>query len=83
MIYIWLIKEIYISFFQSLDDLEGADEEIDKLMKTLESLNSLREVLMKGLESGLRNDAPDASIAMRQKVRYNHDFLVFNCIKQR
>ncbi|CAO2831421.1 unnamed protein product [Amaranthus hypochondriacus] len=60
------------SFLQqkkSLDDLEGADEEINKLMKTLESLNSLREVLMKGLESGLRNDAPDASIAMRQKWR--------------
>jgi len=24
---------------------------------------------VKGLESGLRNDAPDAAIAMRQKVR--------------
>ncbi|GAB2249414.1 hypothetical protein Droror1_Dr00012773 [Drosera rotundifolia] len=29
----------------------------------------MREVLIKGLESGLRNDAPDAEIAMRQKRR--------------
>jgi len=32
------------------------------------SLSYLRSILMKGLESGLRNDAPDSAIAMRQKV---------------
>ena len=35
----------------------------------MQSLNALRGVIVKGLESGLRNDAPDAAIAMRQKVR--------------
>nr|GMD68042.1 phosphoglucan, water dikinase, chloroplastic [Ipomoea batatas] len=39
------------------------------LVNTLQSLNALREVVVKGLESGLRNDAPDAAIAMRQKWR--------------
>lgn len=64
------------SFLQqkkSLDDLEGSDnnvkKEADQLLKVMQSLNSLREFLMKGLESGLRNDAPDAAIAMRQKWR--------------
>ncbi|KAF9600452.1 hypothetical protein IFM89_009367 [Coptis chinensis] len=41
----------------------------DLLMKALQSLFSLRTLLMKGLESGLRNDSPDAAIAMRQKWR--------------
>lgn len=45
------------------------DKSIDLLLKTLQGLNVLREVIMKGLESGLRNDAPNAAIAMRQKVR--------------
>ena len=39
------------------------------LVKTIQSLNALRALVVKGLESGLRNDAPDAAIAMRQKVR--------------
>jgi phosphoglucan,water dikinase len=56
-----------------LDQLEDA-KDLDKnggsqvLLKTLQSLSSLRSFLMKGLESGLRNDAPDTAIAMRQKV---------------
>ncbi|KAL9262661.1 Phosphoglucan, water dikinase, chloroplastic-like protein [Drosera capensis] len=63
-----------LSFFleqkKSLDDFgksEGKD--FDHLLSALQSLNAMREVLMKGLESGLRNDAPDAAIAMRQKVK--------------
>ncbi|KAF9610093.1 hypothetical protein IFM89_019933 [Coptis chinensis] len=40
----------------------------DLLMKALQFLSSLRALLVKGLESGLRNDAPDAAIAMRQKI---------------
>lgn len=49
------------------EDLDKNDT-IQILMTTLQSLSSLRSVLMKGLESGLRNDAPDNAIAMRQKV---------------
>ncbi|EXC14221.1 Phosphoglucan, water dikinase [Morus notabilis] len=39
------------------------------LFQTMQSLNVLRGVIAKGLESGLRNDASDAAIAMRQKWR--------------
>ncbi|TKY50532.1 Phosphoglucan, water dikinase [Spatholobus suberectus] len=46
-----------------------AEEVIKLLFKTMESLNVLREIIVKGLESGLRNDAPDSAIAMRQKWR--------------
>ena len=48
-------------------DVKG-DQGITLLFKTMESLNALREVLVRGLESGLRNDASDTAIAMRQKV---------------
>lgn len=41
---------------------------MDLLVKTIQSVNALREAIVKGLESGLRNDAPDAAIGMRQKV---------------
>ncbi|KAF9620033.1 hypothetical protein IFM89_010649 [Coptis chinensis] len=43
---------------------------VDLLMKALQSLFSLRTLLVKGLESGLRNDAPNAAIAMCQKWRF-------------
>lgn len=33
-------------------------------------------MLVKGLESGLRNDAPDESIAMRQKVNFVHCIVI-------
>jgi hypothetical protein len=58
---------------QGLDRLENA-RHLDKngsikvLMETLLALSSLRSFLIKGLESGLRNDASDTAIAMRQKV---------------
>lgn len=45
------------------------DSAVELLMKTLQSLTSLRALIVKGLESGIRNDAPDASVAMRQKWR--------------
>ncbi|XP_059293614.1 phosphoglucan, water dikinase, chloroplastic [Lycium ferocissimum] len=65
------------SFLESKQGLARLDEknnvsETEKtgfLVRTINSLNALREVIVKGLESGLRNDAPDASIAMRQKWR--------------
>lgn len=63
-----------IIFFQSLDAVESSSSSeniaIDLLFKTMQSLNALREIIVKRLESGLRNDAPDAAIAMRQKVRW-------------
>ncbi|XP_048496016.1 phosphoglucan, water dikinase, chloroplastic isoform X2 [Beta vulgaris subsp. vulgaris] len=60
---------LFLQQKKSLDDSEGSGVKVDKLIKVMQSLNSLRDVLMKGLESGLRNDAPDASIAIRQKWR--------------
>ncbi|XP_027189138.1 phosphoglucan, water dikinase, chloroplastic isoform X2 [Cicer arietinum] len=48
----------------------ASEEQGTKLLfKTMESLNALRDIIVKGLESGLRNDAPDSAIAMRQKWR--------------
>jgi len=44
-------------------------------MQTMQSLTATRELIAKGLESGLRNDAPDAAIATRQKVK---SFLLFS-----
>ncbi|XP_057732609.1 phosphoglucan, water dikinase, chloroplastic [Arachis stenosperma] len=65
------------SFLECKKDLDAALEStsdseekgIKLLFKTMESLNALREIIVKGLESGLRNDAPDSAIAMRQKWR--------------
>ncbi|KAH9621785.1 hypothetical protein KSS87_017544 [Heliosperma pusillum] len=60
----------FLRLKKNLDDLEGpSDKEADKLLDAMLSLGSLREVLVKGLNSGLRNDAPDSAIAMRQKWR--------------
>lgn len=62
-----MIIIMYI-YFQCLDNLEDSSN-ILELTKTMHSLDALREVIVKGLESGLRNDASDAAIARRQKVR--------------
>ena len=59
---------------ESIADSE--EQGIKLLFKTMESLNALREIIVKGLESGLRNDAPDSAIAMRQKVT----LLLFNYV---
>ncbi|KAK6914379.1 Pyruvate phosphate dikinase, AMP/ATP-binding [Dillenia turbinata] len=53
---------------KTLDDLGESSNAAD-LLKTMQALTNLRERIVKGLESGLRNDAPDAAIAMRQKWR--------------
>lgn len=58
-----------------LDDAEDSathekmDEGTDNLIGTMHTLTGLRAALLRGLESGLRNDASDSSIAMRQKWR--------------
>lgn len=59
---------IYLCF-QSLD-ASGESSSVLELIKTMRSLASLRESIIKELNSGLRNDAPDAAIAMRQKVSF-------------
>ncbi|XP_019428059.1 PREDICTED: phosphoglucan, water dikinase, chloroplastic [Lupinus angustifolius] len=48
---------------------DAEEQGLKLLFKTMESLNALREIIAKGLESGLRNDAPDSAIATRQKWR--------------
>ncbi|CAN0898658.1 Phosphoglucan, water dikinase, chloroplastic [Linum grandiflorum] len=50
-------------------DASKQSTNIVELMETIQSLNGLRDTIGKGLESGLRNDASDAAIAMRQKWR--------------
>ncbi|KAL0746792.1 hypothetical protein Bca101_028794 [Brassica carinata] len=50
-------------------DASGESSNVLELIKTMRSLASLRESIIKELNSGLRNDAPDAAIAMRQKWR--------------
>uniref|UniRef100_A0A1J3K4Y7 Phosphoglucan, water dikinase, chloroplastic n=1 Tax=Noccaea caerulescens TaxID=107243 RepID=A0A1J3K4Y7_NOCCA len=50
-------------------DASGESSNVLELIKTMHSLASLREIIIKELNSGLRNDAPDTAIAMRQKWR--------------
>ncbi|KFK26410.1 hypothetical protein AALP_AA8G245000 [Arabis alpina] len=50
-------------------DASGVSSNVLELIKTMHSLAALRETIIKELNSGLRNDAPDAAIAMRQKWR--------------
>lgn len=59
---------------KALDNFQGTPDVlkgngIELLVNTIQSLDGFREIIMKGLESGIRNDAPDAAIAMRQKWR--------------
>ncbi|KAF3455421.1 hypothetical protein FNV43_RR00046 [Rhamnella rubrinervis] len=62
-------------FLECTEDLDAVEESskysenksTDLLFKTMRSLSALREIIVKGLESGLRNDASDAAIAMRRK----------------
>ncbi|XVF37860.1 hypothetical protein REPUB_Repub20aG0047400 [Reevesia pubescens] len=58
-------------FLECKKSLDAGDESSGALdlINTMRSLSDFREVIVKGLESGLRNDASDATIAMRQKWR--------------
>ncbi|KAJ4896691.1 hypothetical protein Rs2_23485 [Raphanus sativus] len=58
-------------FFECKERLDATGESTNvlELIKTMHSLASLRETIVKELNSGLRNDAPDTAIAMRQKWR--------------
>lgn len=76
VIFVSLLHQIMSPYahFQNLDTTGDSNNNFE-LIKTIRSLNALRDIIVKGLESGLRNDAPDAAIAMRQKVRY---FMLIN-----
>lgn len=64
------ILDHFLSSNEALDKVDGKSSMVtESLLATLHALTSLRETLSKGLESGLRNDAPDEAIAMRQKWR--------------
>ncbi|KAJ6680380.1 PHOSPHOGLUCAN WATER DIKINASE CHLOROPLASTIC [Salix purpurea] len=58
-------------FLDCKKNLESAEESrtVFQLIKTMQSLNALRDTIVKGLKSGIRNDASDAAIAMCQKWR--------------
>ncbi|GMP55368.1 hypothetical protein CsSME_00020210 [Camellia sinensis var. sinensis] len=65
---------LFLECKKSLDSLQetnnaSTNNGMHMLVKTIQSLNALREVIVKGLESGIRNDAPDAAMAMRQRWR--------------
>ncbi|XP_073021561.1 phosphoglucan, water dikinase, chloroplastic-like [Primulina eburnea] len=65
---------LFLESKKVLDNMDGSDNMaengwISVLMKMIQAVNNLRKEIIKGLESGLRNDAPDAAIAMRQKWR--------------
>ena len=54
-------------YFQNLESAEES-RTVFQLVKTMQSLNALRDIIVKGLESGIGNDVSDAAIAMCQKV---------------
>ncbi|KAL2520078.1 Phosphoglucan [Forsythia ovata] len=65
---------LFLESKRALDNMDGttynaSSEGLGVLMETIQTLNGLRKEIVKGLESGLRNDAPDAAIALRQKWR--------------
>lgn len=67
----WVISNLWLCWLSQILDQSGdldKNGSIKVLMETLQALSALRSFMIKGLESGLRNDAPDTAIAMRQKV---------------
>lgn len=75
-----ILSDVFL--FQTLDNLEDSSDVLenvgDVLVETLHGLTGLREVIVHGLHSGLRNDAPDIAIAMRQKVMCFMIYLFFH-----
>ncbi|KAJ6873727.1 phosphoglucan [Populus alba x Populus x berolinensis] len=59
---------LFMDCKKKLDSAEKS-RTIFELIKTMQSLNALRDIIVKGLESGTGNDASDAAIAKRQKWR--------------
>ncbi|MCO5613028.1 hypothetical protein L7F22_067302 [Adiantum nelumboides] len=65
----FLVKKKRLDDAESCTGNDMIDEGTDIVVGTMHALTSLRAALLKGLESGLRNDASDSSIATRQKWR--------------
>lgn len=67
------ILEDFLAQKKKLDETgeitSDAGRGAEDIITTMHALTSLRAVLIKGLRSGLRNDASDQAIAMRQKWR--------------
>lgn len=63
------ILDHFLSSKANLDKMNSSENVTESVLGTLHALTCLRERLLQGLESGLRNDASDAAIAMRQKWR--------------
>lgn len=63
------ILDHFISSKANLDGMNSSEDVSGAVLETLNALTCLRERLLQGLESGLRNDASEAAIAMRQKWR--------------
>ncbi|KAJ6880278.1 phosphoglucan [Populus alba x Populus x berolinensis] len=59
---------LFMDCKKKLDSAEKS-RTIFELIKTMQSLNALRDITVKGLESGIGNDASDAAIAKHQKWR--------------
>lgn len=57
-------------FFAAKTKLDGLDKPyMEEIMRVMHALTAVRAMLMGGLSSGMRNDAPDAAVAMRQRWR--------------
>ncbi|KAL3572870.1 hypothetical protein D5086_026774 [Populus alba] len=59
---------LFMDCKKKLDSAEKS-RTIFELIKTMQSLNALRDIIVKGLESDIGNDASDAAIAKHQKWR--------------
>ncbi|XP_024402326.1 phosphoglucan, water dikinase, chloroplastic [Physcomitrium patens] len=66
-----VILDHFLASKGKLDQLNSSDTAkiTESVLDTLHALTCIRERLLEGLVSGLRNDASDAAIAMRQKWR--------------
>ena len=59
--------ETFIQAKKKVDTMVGWDD--NTVMDCMHALTTVRAVLSRGLSAGLRNDAPDKALAMRQKWR--------------
>ena len=57
------------SFLASKRVLDGGDNSINAVMEVYHNVTTVRAMLANGLSSGLRNDAPDSALVMRQRWR--------------
>lgn len=56
-------------FLGSKKRLDGGDGSINTVMEVYHNVTTVRAMLANGLSSGLRNDAPDSALVMRQRWR--------------